>query len=248
MSELSRFQLLFGVIITLGLLGGFAVEGASITDDALTAIPRGGQLVLFGDSITSYGDQPDGWVRILRGKLAGELGRPDMRVINAGQGGNTVQDLHRRFFWRMWRKPDVVVLCIGINDARFAADQGYSELDLRDYREGLTSLVRKIQATGATLMVVSPIVFGERPHGMNEIDKIVDAYARTAKQVAADAGAAFLDLRSVFLDRLASANPAAKPSGVLTYDGLHLSAAGNALVAQCVLDKLAALPAPSAKP
>lgn len=32
-----------------------------------------------------------------------------------------MQDLHRRFFWRTWRKPDVVILCIGINDARFAA-------------------------------------------------------------------------------------------------------------------------------
>lgn len=216
--------------------------------DALAAIPPGGQLVLFGDSITAYGDWPDGWVSILRDKLADELGRPDIRVVNAGHGGDVVQDLHRRFFWRTWRQPDVVVLCIGINDARFAVEQGYSELDLRDYREGLTSLIRKVQATGAMLLVVSPIISGEKPRGMNDIDAIVDAYSRAAKEVAEEAGTAFLDVRSIFFDRLASDNPTARSQGVLTYDGLHLNAAGNALMARSVLGKLRDLPAFTAKP
>ncbi len=230
------------------LLTVFMVPEMVAAIDALPTVPRGGQLVLFGDSITAHGDSPEGWVTKVRQTIAGDLRRSDIGIINAGQGGNTVQDLHRRFFWRTWRRPDVVVLCIGINDARFAADQEYSYLDLRDYREGLTSLVQKIQATGATLLVVSPIVLGERPRGMNPIDSIIDAYARTARQVAEASGAAFLDLRSIFFDRLVPANPSARPTGVLTYDGLHLNSAGNALMAESVIDKLKALPASSAKP
>jgi len=207
-------------------------------DDRLPAIPRGSQIVLFGDSITAHGDRLDGWVRILRGKLPGELRRPDVRVVNAGQGGNTVQDLHRRFFWRTWRKPDVVVLCIGINDARFAANLGYSDLDLQEYREGLQALVKKLQGTGAQVVVASPIVAGERRRGSNVLDPVVDNYAWTAEEVAEEHGVPFLDLRSLFFDRLLVENPTSKDYGVLTYDGIHLNAAGNALMAEAVLGKL----------
>lgn len=241
MGRFSNVRLIGRVILMLGLLDAFAVEGTASAGDALPAIPRGGQLVFFGDSITAYGDRPDGWVRILHEKFAGELARPDIRIVNAGQGGNIVQDLHRRFFWRTWRKPDVVVLCIGINDARRAARLGYSELDLQEYREGLDALVAKLQGAGATVIVASPIVSGEQMRGRNAIDSIVDAYARMAGEVAETRGVAFLDLRSIFFDRLLSVNVADKPSGILTYDGLHLSAAGNALMADAVLGKLRAL-------
>ena len=213
-----------------------------------SVIPRNGQLVLFGDSITAYGDRPDGWVQILRGKCADELGRPDIRIVNAGQGGDVVQDLHRRFFWRTWRRPDVVVLCIGINDARRAASLGYSELDLQEYREGLESLIAKLQATGALVVVASPIVSGEQMRGRNALDSIVDGYARTAEEVAKRKKAPFLDLRSIFFERLSSVNLADKNLGVLTYDGLHLNEAGNALMAEVVLDELQTLLAAKPNP
>lgn len=232
----------------IGLVVIVMLPSLSLAVDALPAIPRGGQLVLLGDSITAYGDHPDGWVRILRGKLAGDLGRPDVRVVNAGQGGNTVHDLHRRFFWRTWRTPDVVVLCIGINDARFAADLGYSDLDLQEYRNGLESLVGKLQSTGATVVVASPIVSGEQRRGLNALDPVADSYARAAEEVAEKHCAPFLDLRSLFFDRLLAENPTSKNYGVFTYDGLHLNTAGNALMAEAVLAKLRALAPATAKP
>lgn len=210
-------------------------------NEELPVIPREGQLVLFGDSITEYGDQPDGWVHILRRKLAGELGRPDITIVNAGQGGDVVQDLHRRFFWRKWRQPDVVVLCIGINDARRVAGLGFADLDLQEYREGLDSLLGKLQGSGATVVVASPIASGEQMRGRNALDSIVDAYAQAAGEVAGSRGAPFIDMRSVFFDRLSRVNLSDRPFGVLTYDGLHLNKAGNALMAETVLGKLRAL-------
>jgi lysophospholipase L1-like esterase len=228
-----------------------AVNSSALGDvgqNLLPAVPRDGQLVLFGDSITAYGDRPDGWVQILRGKCADELGRPDIRIVNAGQGGDVVQDLHRRFFWRTWRRPDMAVLCIGINDARRAASLGYSELDLQEYREGLECLIAKLQATGALVVVASPIVSGEQTRGRNALDSIVDAYARTAEEVAERKKAPFLDLRSIFFERLSSVNLADKNLGVLTYDGLHLNEAGNALMAKAVLDELQTLPAAKPNP
>ena len=230
-----------GIIFMTGMLKGFALEGAPSASDPIPAIPYDGQLVLFGDSITAYGDHSDGWVRILRGKVANELGRPDIHIINAGQGGNIVQDLHRRFFWRTWRKPDVVVLCIGINDARRAAALGYNDLDLQEYREGLDALVAKLQGAGASVVVASPIVSGEQMRGNNALDSIVDAYARAAGDVAESRGAPFLDLRSIFFERISSVNFRDKPAGILTYDGLHLNKAGNALMAEAVLGKLLTL-------
>ncbi len=235
---------LLSIAAFLGVVSSSAF--GEIDERTLRAIPRNGQLVLFGDSITAYGDRADGWVRVLRGKFADELGRLDIRIVNAGQGGDVVQDLHRRFFWRTWRRPDVVVLCIGINDARRAASLGYSELDLQEYREGLQSLVTKLQATGALVVVASPIVSGEQMRGRNALDPIVDAYARTAEEVAEQKKAPFLDLRSIFFERLSSVNLADRNLGVLTYDGLHLNEAGNALMAEAVLGELQTLP--EAKP
>jgi lysophospholipase L1-like esterase len=229
------------------LLLSASVVAASPSNE-LPVIPRGGKLVLFGDSITAYGDRPDGWVRILRNKLAGELERPDIRIVNAGQGGDVVQDLHRRFFWRTWRSPDLVVLCIGINDARRAAGLGYTDLDLKEYREGLDSLITKLQGRGPKVVVVSPIVSGEQMRGRNALDSVVDAYARTAGEVAERRGVLFIDLRSIFFDRLASANIGDKSFGVLTYDGLHLNEAGNALMAEAVLGKLRSLTPAKANP
>jgi len=135
----------------------------------------------------------------------------------------------------------VVVLCIGINDARFAADLGYSDLDLQEYREGLHALVKKLQGTGAQVVVASPIVAGERRRGSNVLDPVVDNYARTAEEVAEEHGVPFLDLRSLFFDRLLAENSTSKDYGVLTCDGIHLNAAGNALTAEAVLGKLRTL-------
>ncbi|MBJ7327852.1 MAG: hypothetical protein JHC52_10975 [Chthoniobacterales bacterium] len=226
---------------TLAIIAAFFCPVVSAAEKSLPAVRVAGQLVLFGDSITAYGDRPDGWVRILRSRLAGESGRPDIRIINAGQGGDVVQDLHRRFFWRSWRNPDVVLLCIGINDARSAADMRYSDLDLQEYRKALAALVGKLRSTGAQVVVVSPILSGEQMRGRNALDAIVDAYARAADDVAERCGASFIDLRSIFFDRLAKSNPGDKGSGLLTYDGLHLNKSGNALMAEAVLGKLRSL-------
>lgn len=209
---------------------------------ALPAIPQRGQLVLFGDSITAYGDRPDGWVQILRKKISGELGRPDIEVINAGEGGNTVGDLHRRFLWRTWSEPECVVVCIGINDARFADWHGYDEGDVSEYREGLDSLVKKLKATEASVLVSSPIVTGEQRRGRNALDSIIDAYSAAAAEVSAENQVTFLDLRRLFFEKLAAANPGDQASGIFTRDGLHLSAEGNALMAEAVLQKLKSLP------
>lgn len=208
----------------------------------LPAISSSGSLVLFGDSITAYGDYPDGWVQLLRRSVREKFGRGDIKIINAGQGGDTVDDLHRRFFWRLWRKPDVVVLCIGINDARRAASLGYTALDLEEYRKGLSSLVSKLSSTGAQVVVVSPIVSGERMRGHNEMDEIIDAYASAAAHVAGEYGAVFVDARSQFFEHLASANLGSKGSGILTVDGLHLNKDGNALLAALIENTLVALP------
>lgn len=233
---MQKIRRAFGLLTFLGSLS------YSIAADALPAIPQGGELVFFGDSITAYGDRPGGWVQNLRETISSELGRPDIEIINAGEGGNTVADLHRRFLWRTWAKPELVVVCIGINDARFADWHGYEEGDLREYREGLDGLVKKLKATGASVLVLSPIVTGEQQRGRNALDSIIDAYLAAASEVAVENQAPFLDLRSLFFKKLAEANPGDQASGIFTHDGLHLSAAGNALVAEAVLRKLKSLP------
>jgi len=106
-------------------------------------------LVCFGDSLTSCGGKGGHYSDWLAKKL------PHVRVVNAGVGGDTLDQGRHRFKKDVLRhNPAVVVIAMGANDF-WKATRTVGEL--QGYLEGM---VTAAQAQGAKVVVVS--CFGDR--------------------------------------------------------------------------------------
>ena len=82
------------------------------------------------------------------------------------------------------------------------------------------------------VIVSGPTLFGERPHGRNPKDHVLDAYAEINRRVSHAHHATWVDTRhAAFLWLEANTPGRARESGQLTEDGEHLNAAGTNLVA-----------------
>jgi hypothetical protein len=89
------------------------------------------------------------------------------------------------------------------------------------------------------LVFATPACIGEKPDGSNPHDKKLDEYSQIVRDVAKDSGAALADVRKTVMSYLQKNNVKDeegkfKKAKILTYDGVHLQAAGNELVADCI--------------
>lgn len=197
------------------------------------------RIVFFGDSITELGIKPNGYISIIKDSLS-SLG-PHFEIIGAGIGGNKVTDLQNRVTNDVLaKKPDIVVIYIGINDVwHYAfASRGLSGTTKWVYERELRSLIKKVHAASARVILCTPSVIGEKIDGTNEYDTMLDEYSDISRSVASETGSALCDLRKTFVQYLKANNPANAEKNILTYDGVHLNDAGNRFVAQQIIDVL----------
>lgn len=192
------------------------------------------RIVFFGDSITEAGVHPGGYVVQLRDSLNE---RKDRRyeLIGAGIGGNKVYDLFLRHEDDVLKKkPDVVVIYVGVNDVwhklthRTGTDADKFE---RFYRE----LIRRMQKKGIRVVLCTPACIGERLNGDNTLDAELDHYSQIIRNLAENMDTPLCDLRRAFTDYIAANNPGNVEQGILTTDGVHLNEKGNRLVASMLL-------------
>jgi lysophospholipase L1-like esterase len=194
-------------------------------------------IVCFGDSITEQGGKRGGYVGITAALFREACPHLDARLIAAGASGSRVPDLERRCEADVLaRRPDAVVVMIGINDV-WHTQRGGGTPRL-EFEAGLRRLVQRLQAARIRVILCTPGVIGEKPAGMNPLDTILDDYADVTRQVAIEAAAELVDLRRKFKQYLEKHNPGAAPDGILTYDGVHLTATGNRLVAEALVKGL----------
>ncbi|MFB0516393.1 MAG: SGNH/GDSL hydrolase family protein [Candidatus Neomarinimicrobiota bacterium] len=198
----------------------------------------GGRIVFLGDSITEAGEQPGGYVAIVRDTLAARHRELGLEVIGAGISGDKVPDLEERLHRDVLaRHPTIVFIYIGINDV-WHSIMAVGGTPRDRYEAGLRSIIRRITSTGARAVLCTPSVIGERHDGTNSLDGMLDEYTAISRQVAREMDVHLIDLRKSFLKYLRRHNAANLESGILTYDGVHLNGAGNRLVAREVLQSL----------
>jgi lysophospholipase L1-like esterase len=207
-------------------------------DDTAVRPPQAGERIVFlGDSITQGGDRPGGYVDLVRTAVKEALPDAGIEVIGAGISGNKVPDLEKRLDRDVLaKKPTTVVIYIGINDVWHSTRNNGTPKDV--YEKGLRSLVERIRAGGARVILCTPSVIGEKAVGKNPLDAMLDEYSGVSRAVAGDLKTGLLDLRKAFVDHLAAANAAGAEKGVLTSDGVHLNPAGNRFVAERMLETL----------
>lgn len=197
------------------------------------------RIIFFGDSITQQGNDPGGYVALVRDSLR-VLG-PQYEVIGAGISGNKVSDLERRLRKDVLdKKPDIVVIYIGINDVwhyQFA-DRGLTGTPKDSFEIKLRGIVSAIQHSGAIVILCTPSVIGEKKGGENSWDTMLDGYSDVSRKVAGDEAAELLDLRNNFTLFLKDHNPQNLEKGILTTDGVHLNSEGNRFVAGLMIQAI----------
>ena len=194
-------------------------------------------VVFFGDSITEQGAQPGGYVSLIRDSLTQRY--PGIQIVGAGISGNKVTDLEQRLDRDVLAKhPTVVVIYIGINDVWHSVLPNLHGTPIGAYEQKLTGIIRKIQASGARVVLCTPSVVGEKRNGENQLDAKLDEYSGVSRKIAEETGSALCDLRKDFGAYETAHNVQDVDRGILTVDAVHLSPQGNKFVAQEIISVL----------
>lgn len=189
------------------------------------------KVVFFGDSITQQGAGKGGYI-LKMDSLVQQQGITNYELVGAGVSGNRVYDLYLRMEEDVLNKqPDVVVIYIGINDVWHKTTSG-TGTEPSKFERFYRAIIKKLQDKNIKVIVCTPSVIGERNDNTNLQDGDLNLYSNLIKNMANDLKLPVIDLRKGFMEYLQANNPKNEEKGILTMDKVHLSPAGNLLVAQ----------------
>ena len=204
--------------------------------------PTKKKVVFFGDSITQAGVQPGGYIRLMDSLVALDKKSADYELIGAGIGGDKIYDLYLRMEEDVLKKqPDIVVIYVGVNDVWHKSSSG-TGTDYNKFGRFYEAVVAKLQAAGIKVIICTPAVIGERTDHSNPQDGDLNFYSQWIRNFAAKKSIPLVDLRSLFMQYNLVNNPENKESGILTRDRVHLTPAGNNLVAKEMWKVIQTLP------
>ncbi len=228
------------VLLAFTALCFLASRGAA-EDDKHEQLLRGARTIVFlGDSITFGG----GYVADFEAWLLTKGLAPAPLVINVGLPSETVSGLSEeghadgRFprpdlAERLDRvltltKPDLVFACYGINCGIY---EPLSEERFRRYREGIEQLKQKVEAAGATLVVITPPSFDDqRKKNPFSYNAVLDHYAQWLLARRAD-GWLVVDLHGPMTAEL-SRRRQADPDFTFQPDAVHPNDEGHWFMAR----------------
>ena len=223
-----------------------AADGRGEGDQA-TVLRQRDRICFLGDSITAA---DPGYSRLTAAMLCAL--RPDLQLgyVFAGVSGDRVGQLLARLDRDVLREqPTMVTVSIGINDVwhRHGGGNGGGTADA-EFAACYAQLCDRLEAAGIRGVLLTPTVIGEelgRPEN-RELQWMVGVVRRQAAARGwplADMHAAFAAAITARRQALCPAEWPMGPDGdtrFYTVDGVHMNAAGNALMATTLVDALCA--------
>ncbi len=194
---------------------------------------KSGEKVAFlGDSITQGGQSsPGGYVQLVGSALAANGVK--IEIIGAGIGGHKSNDMLKRLDNDvLGKKPQWMTLSCGVNDVW----HGARGVVLEDYKKNITEIVDKAQAAGVKVVLLTSTMIKE--DAANEENKKLAGYNDFLRTLAAEKKCLLADLNGDMQASIAASVKAGiKPTNgnYLTSDGVHMSPAGNQMMAVGVL-------------
>jgi lysophospholipase L1-like esterase len=196
-------------------------------------LKKGDRIIFFGDSLTALAlkdpnvPEGKGYVSLVRAALKDR----GVEVDAVATGGHKVTDLLKRVDQDVLaKKPTIVVIQIGVNDAGAGVTP---EL----FKAQLEELISKLQQGGARVIQCTCTCRIEGYNPENAMDKKLDALAGVARAIATEKQLPLVDLRRAFIDYWKTNNPENKTKGFLTYDGNHWTETGHKYVSEQMLKK-----------
>eukprot|EP01041_Mallomonas_annulata_P011360 gene11360-23779_t len=164
------------------------------------------RIVFVGDSLIHRGQIHFGMLNNIADELSKRHPNLNFKLWDKGISGNRINDIRIRLDRDVFvYRPHAVVVywdsdAADVNEFAMTADE---VIALRTrYEVNLVEVLQRLQAYGAEVFLSGPTVQGERPHGQNTRDVILDAYRVINKRVCRDAGVRYIDSRAAFFEAL----------------------------------------------
>ena len=159
-------------------------------------------------------------------------------ALNFLMSGNKIYDLYLRADDDVIsKKPDVVVIWVGVNDVWHKSMYG-TGTDQDKFEKFYDALIKKLRAANADVIICTPAAIGEKTDFTNSQDGDLNQYSQIIRGIAQKNNCRLVDLRKVFLDYNLSNNKDNIRQGILTTDGVHLNEKGNSVVAEEMMKAL----------
>jgi lysophospholipase L1-like esterase len=192
------------------------------------------KVIFFGDSITELGVKRDryvGYILKMDSMLKVEKKSDQYELTGSGISGNKVYDLYLRMEDDVLRKkPDVVVVYVGVNDVWHKTLRG-TGTDADKFEKFYQAIINKLKAQNIKSILCTPAVVGEKTDYSNPLDGDLNLYSNIIRDLAKKNNLTLIDLRKKYHDYLEKNNQENKDRGILTYDGVHMNDAGNQFLA-----------------
>jgi len=219
----------------LALIAPLFALGAACAH-AISPAPPGVERVVFvGDSLVNRSERDHGLLARVRRALERSHPGVALDLVNAGANGDRIADIRARLAADVLAlRPAAVVLYWDSDaaDAEDADEQPERKLALRlAYERDLDAVLTILHHATSHVLVSGPTLLGERPHGANPKDQVLDAYSEINRRLCHAHHVAWLDTRSAAFHWLHANASSDRDSGRLTEDGEHLNQAGAQLVA-----------------
>lgn len=193
------------------------------------------RIIFFGDSITELGIKPGGYIKRMDSMIALQGKSDQYEFVGSGISGNKIYDLYLRLDEDVLsKKPDMVVMYIGVNDVWHKRNAG-TGTDPDKFEKFYNAILKKLAVNNIRVILCTPAVIGEKTDFSNEQDGDLNKYSNIIRGIANKNNLPLIDLRKIFLDYNLKNNSSNKESGILTTDRVHLNAKGNQLVAEEML-------------
>jgi len=206
---------------------------------------KNGQKALFiGDSITDCGRRTEpsrlgnGYVKIFSEMMVANMPETKVEIINKGIGGNTIQDLEKRWSDDMlYHKPDWLSILIGINDIHrtFMKTEGWENLTPERFQERYDSLLERSAKTGCRIILIEPFFIStDRTDSYRgAILGMLEDYRKIVWKMSRDHGTLLVKIHDTFQKHL-------KYREVETFCGepVHPNHTGHIIIAQALFDLL----------
>jgi lysophospholipase L1-like esterase len=202
------------------------------------------KLLFIGDSITDAGrNKPGpseglfdplgrGYVNFVDAILTAVYPEAKIRVVNVGNGGNTVRDLKPR--WQtdvLDQKPDCLSVMIGINDVwrQFDLPKMTDHVLPDEYERTYDELLTQTRPTLKRLVLMTPYYIESNPKDAMRVRMC--EYGAIVKKLAAKHDAIFVDTQAAIDRALTHLYPA-----TLSWDRVHPIQPGHMILAKAFLD------------
>lgn len=227
-------------------IGMLAFLYSAVMLHAAPLLINGERMVFLGDSIT----QQRMYTRDVMNYFALRYPGANISFRNAGVSGDTAQgSLQRLSRDVLSLKPDVVSICLGMNDGHY---KPVDQEAYNTYYDNMAGLVDGLQKAGVKVVLLTTSgVDDERqppwlqnPFSTIHYNDTLRNFGDGVKKLAAEKKVPVFDLQALMLDVLARAK-ADSPGFTMMPDAVHPTEAGHAVMAYALLKALGCTDQPS---